>query len=59
MEQQIWIVRCARRLRQHWPHLPTGQLEESASDLAQDPALREQEPEKGAEAWLRLGVLVA
>lgn len=59
MDDTTWIVRCARRLRSQWPHVPVGQLEETAVDLATEAELRAQEPEQAAEAWLRRGVLAA
>lgn len=50
---QQWVARCARRLRQHWPHADVASLEEAALDLWRIDWLRAMAAEDAAELWLR------
>ena len=48
----IWIYYCAKRLKTHWLTVDPQQLEELASDLAQDARLRSMSPAAAAALWL-------
>ena len=48
-----WVARCARRLRQHWPHADVASLEEAATELWRIDWLREMGAEDAAELWLQ------
>ena len=48
-----WVARCARRLRQHWPHADVASLEEAAIELWRIDWLREMTAEDAAELWLQ------
>ena len=48
-----WVARCARRLRQHWPHADVASLEEAATELWRVDWLREMPGEDAAELWLQ------
>jgi len=48
-----WVARCARRLRQHWPHADVASLEEAATELWRIDWLREMTAEDAAELWLQ------
>jgi len=48
-----WVARCARRLRQHWPHADMASLEEAATELWRIDWLREKAAEDAAELWLQ------
>lgn len=48
----MWIYFCARRLKLHWRTVDPEQLEELATDLACDPALRSLSPLAAAARFL-------
>ena len=47
-----WVARCARRLRQHWPHADLASLEEAATELWRIDWMREMAAEEAAALWL-------
>jgi hypothetical protein len=49
-----WVAQCAERLRQRWPRADRTSLEEAASELGRDPALRALPAPRAAERWLGL-----
>ncbi|MBX9793389.1 MAG: hypothetical protein K2Y02_03730 [Burkholderiaceae bacterium] len=57
MEALEWILRCAERLREHWPRADGLELAATARDLWMVPRWRELNPELAAVEWLKLGVL--
>ena len=48
-----WVARCARRLRQRWPHADLASLEEAAVELWRVDWLREMGAEDAAALWLQ------
>jgi hypothetical protein len=48
----MWIYFCARGLKLHWRTVDPEQLEELASDLASNPALRALSPLAAAAQFL-------
>ena len=56
LSDAAWVVQCAKRLRDHWPHADPTSLEEAAAGLWDDESLRALAPEDAAAAWLRRGM---
>jgi hypothetical protein len=56
LEDVKWIAQCAHRLRKQWPHADPTSIEETASELLQEPALRAMSPAQAATTWLRRGI---
>lgn len=48
----IWIFYCARQLKMHWRTVDPVQLEELATDLAQESHLRRLSPQAAAALYL-------
>ena len=47
-----WVARCARRLRERWPHADPTSLEEAAVELWNVAAWRALAPAEAASRWL-------
>ncbi len=56
VEDIQWIARCARRLREQWPHADPTSLDETASELLDEVPLRALAPELAAVTRLRRGI---
>lgn len=47
-----WLARCATRLGERWPTVPSAELEAVAIEVWRDERLRELAPEHAAARWL-------
>jgi hypothetical protein len=56
MDTLEWIYRCAKRLREQWPHADAVELADAARDLWLQPRWQTLEPEVAAVEWLRQGI---
>ena len=52
LSPQEWVAIAAHRLSRRWRHVDAQQLDEVATDLYRDEALRKLEPQDAADAWL-------
>ena len=50
---RTWIEACAHGLQKHWPRIDPLQLEEAASELWENKALRPMTPSDAVALWLR------
>jgi hypothetical protein len=51
-----WVAKCARCLREQWPHADPTSLEEAAAEIWRDETMRRLTPTQAALGWLRQGL---
>jgi hypothetical protein len=55
MNPTHWIARCAARLQQQWPRIPSEQIE-LAREIRLELERQNEDAEQAAQPWLRQGI---